>query len=200
LQGMLSDWPLESAEDWRRLVNRPMAEKEVERIRTCIARSRPYGRGCEKMGLAPSGNGENPGKSAVAKVPVPIFSQPPRGGPDPRLVSSTTRFADHPCYSNVRECDHWKTSPKQYTMRTNGCDRAKSAQQLAPMPCLLLDSADEHKQGWQGNFGQENWIPVLIPLPHIPLPVRFPGPGDFRQCDSGRGWPKPSGDGNGRSG
>jgi hypothetical protein len=33
-------------------------------------------RGCEKMGLAPSRNGENPGKSAVAKVPVPIFSQP----------------------------------------------------------------------------------------------------------------------------
>jgi hypothetical protein len=27
------------------------------------------------MGLAPSGNGENPGKSAVAKVPVPIFSR-----------------------------------------------------------------------------------------------------------------------------
>jgi hypothetical protein len=25
------------------------------------------------MGLAPSGNGENPGKSAVAKVPVPNF-------------------------------------------------------------------------------------------------------------------------------
>jgi hypothetical protein len=35
--------------------------------------------GCEKMGLAPSRNGENPGKSAVAKVPVPIFSQPRRG-------------------------------------------------------------------------------------------------------------------------
>ena len=33
-------------------------------------------RGCEKMGLAPSRNGENPGESAVAKVPVPIFSQP----------------------------------------------------------------------------------------------------------------------------
>jgi hypothetical protein len=28
------------------------------------------------MGLAPSENGENPGKPAVAKVPVPIFSQP----------------------------------------------------------------------------------------------------------------------------
>jgi hypothetical protein len=28
------------------------------------------------MGLAPSGNGENPGKSSLAKVPVPIFSQP----------------------------------------------------------------------------------------------------------------------------
>jgi hypothetical protein len=30
------------------------------------------------MGLAPSANGENPGKTAVAKVPVPIFSQPLR--------------------------------------------------------------------------------------------------------------------------
>jgi YVTN family beta-propeller protein len=35
-------------------------------------------RGCEKMGLAPSRNGENPGESAVAKVPVPIISQPRR--------------------------------------------------------------------------------------------------------------------------
>ena len=32
-------------------------------------------RGCEKMGLAPSRNGEDPGTSAVAKVPVPIFSE-----------------------------------------------------------------------------------------------------------------------------
>ena len=28
------------------------------------------------MGLAPSRNGENPRKSGVAKVPVPVFSQP----------------------------------------------------------------------------------------------------------------------------
>jgi hypothetical protein len=34
---------------------------------------RSTGRGCEKMGLAPSRNGENPGKTAVSKVPVPIF-------------------------------------------------------------------------------------------------------------------------------
>ena len=47
-----------------------------ERIRTCIARSRPYGRGCENMGLAPSENPENLGTSVVAKVPVPILSQP----------------------------------------------------------------------------------------------------------------------------
>jgi hypothetical protein len=33
-------------------------------------------RGCEEMGLAPSQSGEDVGKSAVAKVPVPIFSQP----------------------------------------------------------------------------------------------------------------------------
>jgi hypothetical protein len=30
------------------------------------------------MALAPSGNGENPGKPEVAKVPVPIFSPPRR--------------------------------------------------------------------------------------------------------------------------
>ncbi len=29
--------------DWVRLVHQPMTEKEVERIRACIARSRPYG-------------------------------------------------------------------------------------------------------------------------------------------------------------
>jgi GNAT superfamily N-acetyltransferase len=40
----------------------------------------------EKMGLAPSGNGENPGKSAVAKVPVPIFSQPLRDGEQLRPI------------------------------------------------------------------------------------------------------------------
>jgi hypothetical protein len=47
-----------------------------ERIRTCVARSRPYRRACEEMGLAPSENPENVGKSVVAKVPVPIFSPP----------------------------------------------------------------------------------------------------------------------------
>jgi predicted MPP superfamily phosphohydrolase len=46
---------------------------------TAAERSRGTRRGCEKMGLAPSRNGENAGKSAVAKVPVPIFSQPRRG-------------------------------------------------------------------------------------------------------------------------
>jgi hypothetical protein len=38
------------------------------------------GRGCEKMGLAPSRNGGIPAKPAVAKVPVPIFSQPRHDG------------------------------------------------------------------------------------------------------------------------
>lgn len=47
---------------------------------------RPTQRGCEEMGLAPSGNGEDPGKSAVAKMPVPILSQPRRGEPMVRLI------------------------------------------------------------------------------------------------------------------
>ena len=43
LKAILSDWPMERPSNWVRLVNKPMTEKEVERIRTCIARNRPYG-------------------------------------------------------------------------------------------------------------------------------------------------------------
>jgi hypothetical protein len=42
------------------------------------------------MGLAPSREGANPGKSAVAKVPVPIFSQP-----------RSVRFSDLPPYTKA---------------------------------------------------------------------------------------------------
>jgi hypothetical protein len=57
--------------------------REARRLRGCTTLTEhdvtgEARRGCEKMGLAPSGNGENSGKSAVAKVPVPIFSQPRR--------------------------------------------------------------------------------------------------------------------------
>jgi hypothetical protein len=40
------------------------------------------------MGLAPSANGENPGKTALAKVPVPIFSQPRRAPIGERRLDS----------------------------------------------------------------------------------------------------------------
>jgi O-methyltransferase len=45
---------------------------------------------CEEMGLAPTRSGEAPGESAVAKVPVPMFSQPRSGTglePPPRRRS-----------------------------------------------------------------------------------------------------------------
>jgi putative transposase len=43
LKAILSDWPIARPTNWTRSVNEPMTEKEVERIRTCIARNRPYG-------------------------------------------------------------------------------------------------------------------------------------------------------------
>jgi putative transposase len=43
LKAILSDWPTERPSNWVRLVNKPITEKELERIRTCIARNRPYG-------------------------------------------------------------------------------------------------------------------------------------------------------------
>ena len=48
------------------------------------------------------------------------------------------------------------------------------------------------KLRWQGNFGQGNWIPVFIPLPHIPLPVPVPGPGDLRNAIAGRAHRSPT--------
>jgi hypothetical protein len=51
------------------------------------------------MGLAPSENRENLGKSAARKVPVPIFSQPPS------VESSLTKFVylDFTVFSIVAE-------------------------------------------------------------------------------------------------
>jgi putative transposase len=43
LKAILSDWPMERRSNWVRLVNEPMTEKEVESLRTCMARNRPYG-------------------------------------------------------------------------------------------------------------------------------------------------------------
>jgi hypothetical protein len=43
LRAILSDWPLQRPADWVRLVNEPMTEKEAQRVRTCIARNRPFG-------------------------------------------------------------------------------------------------------------------------------------------------------------
>ena len=40
---ILSDWPLERPRDWMRLVNEVMSESDVEKLRGCIARNRPYG-------------------------------------------------------------------------------------------------------------------------------------------------------------
>ena len=58
LKAILSDWPMERPSGWVRLVNKPMTEKEVEGIRTCIARNRPYGnedwqrRQAKRLGLS----------------------------------------------------------------------------------------------------------------------------------------------------
>ncbi len=43
LRAILSDWPLERPRDWVRLVNEVMNERELEKLRACIARNRPYG-------------------------------------------------------------------------------------------------------------------------------------------------------------
>jgi putative transposase len=40
---LLSEWPVHRPDNWTELVNRPMTEKELERVRLSIARGRPLG-------------------------------------------------------------------------------------------------------------------------------------------------------------
>ena len=43
LRAILSDWPLKRPRNWMKLVNEVMSQMELEKLRACIARNRPYG-------------------------------------------------------------------------------------------------------------------------------------------------------------
>lgn len=40
---LLASWPVACPSHWRRLVNRPQSKQEVEALRRCVQRGRPYG-------------------------------------------------------------------------------------------------------------------------------------------------------------
>jgi len=58
--GLLSEWPLPTPSDWIEQVNVPETEAELEAIRRCVQRGRPYGdtpwaeRAAEQLGLQPT--------------------------------------------------------------------------------------------------------------------------------------------------
>ena len=74
---MLTPSPVCHAVNWLRYVNEPQTEAEVERLRECIHRRRPYGnelwtrKTAGKMGLAASlGPRGRPPKKAVHRTSV----------------------------------------------------------------------------------------------------------------------------------
>ncbi len=54
---LLNNWPVDRPRGWRRTVNRPQHEQELERMRDCVRRGQPYGdepwcrRTAAKLGL-----------------------------------------------------------------------------------------------------------------------------------------------------
>ena len=40
---LLADWPLPRPRNWKKLVNDPQTDSEVEAIRRAVSRGRPYG-------------------------------------------------------------------------------------------------------------------------------------------------------------
>ena len=52
LKGLLSDWPGGRPERWAETVNRPMSRKDLESLRTCIQRGRPFGDEAWQMKMA----------------------------------------------------------------------------------------------------------------------------------------------------
>jgi putative transposase len=73
LTTLLSDWPLPRPADWVKLVHEPMTEKEVEAIRLCIARNRPFGselwqsEQARRLGLSHTLRGEGRPRGTGAK-------------------------------------------------------------------------------------------------------------------------------------
>jgi len=59
-EALLDDWPVDRPRGWRRLVNEPQSEKELDRLQTCLRRGQPYGdeawtrRTAVKLGLESS--------------------------------------------------------------------------------------------------------------------------------------------------
>jgi len=60
LQAMLSNWPVAEPTQWLRTVNRGLDESELEAVRQCVQKDRPYGgdrwmtRTAAKLGLESS--------------------------------------------------------------------------------------------------------------------------------------------------
>lgn len=57
LKALLSDWPVDRPRNWLTTVNQPFSPKELEAIRTSVARNRPFGtdrwqqNACQRLGL-----------------------------------------------------------------------------------------------------------------------------------------------------
>lgn len=43
LKALLSDWPVRRPRNWLATVNEPISDKEMDRLRTCMKRNRPFG-------------------------------------------------------------------------------------------------------------------------------------------------------------
>jgi putative transposase len=56
-RGLLDEWPIDRPDDWIEIVNEPLDEKDLQRVRTSVTRSRPMGpddwvhQMVEKLGL-----------------------------------------------------------------------------------------------------------------------------------------------------
>jgi len=52
LRAILCDWPIARPRTWVKLVNKPLPKQELEKIRVCIARNRPFGSTAWQLALA----------------------------------------------------------------------------------------------------------------------------------------------------
>jgi len=89
IQALLSDWPIDQPRNWMRAINQPMSAKELERMRTCIERNRPFGndtwqkRTANRLGLTASLRSEGqPKKITSQKNYVPVSKSRAIGATD----------------------------------------------------------------------------------------------------------------------
>ena len=181
LKAILSDWPVERPMGWMKLVNEPMTEKEVEGVRTCIAKPTLWKRGVARETSETPRFGSHAAprrpahgdKSDAASDKLAASPQFPPATSDLPLFHEKISRCEHCCVWPRRSCTYFcrqirfqRESRFRSASPACGCShgvgreavggvaREKAGYELKPDGKLVVDiSAETRQPQANGNVG-----------------------------------------------